>query len=576
MIAATQKTFELLILYMNLLNQLSFSSFLKLLIFSAFVFAKCGTAYVPNAENGGKLFEANCATCHNFKQDGIGPQLGGLKGVVDENYLAAFIKSPKAMVDANHPRAVEKFKKFGAMMADFNHLKPSDINDIVAFILEKPAPAANSTAEKAPLENPIPAPIEKSEITLNLNKVTQFPFTNEVLPRTRINKMGVHPITKESLVLDLQGKLYRLNAQNQPEVFFDISSQFKNFVNNPGLATGFGSFAFHPEFAKNKLFYTTHTESSTAGRADFGYAENIPVVLQWVVDDWTVDDPNARVLTGKSRELMRVNVVNVIHGMQEIAFNPYAKPSSEDYGLLYLGLGDGGAVEKGFPEVPHDINHIWAKVLRIDPRGNNSQNGKYGIPKTNPFVNKDGLDEAYAVGFRNPNRISWMKDGRIIVSNIGQRQIESLYLLKPGKNYGWPVREGTMAIPSLKNVNSLAPLPKDDAKFGFTYPIAQFDHDEGSAIMGGFEYTGSQIPQLIDKYIFGEIVRGRVFYINLKDIKEGSQAKIQEFSLALDGQPAMLKDLCKATKVDLRIGQDVAGEMYLFTKSDGMMYKIVK
>ena len=56
---------------MNLLHQLSFSSFLKLLIFSAFVFAKCGTAYVPNAENGGKLFEANCATCHNFKQDAI-------------------------------------------------------------------------------------------------------------------------------------------------------------------------------------------------------------------------------------------------------------------------------------------------------------------------------------------------------------------------------------------------------------------------------------------------------------------------------------------------------------------------
>jgi hypothetical protein len=133
-----------------------------------------------------------------------------------------------------------------------------------------------------------------------------------------------------------------------------------------------------------------------------------------------------------------------------------------------------------------------------------------------------------------------------------------------------------MAIPSLKNVNSLAPLPKDDAKFGFTYPIAQFDHDEGSAIMGGFEYTGSQIPQLSGKYIFGEIVRGRVFYINLKDIREGSQANIQEFSLALDGQPTMLKDLCKTDKVDLRIGRDDAGEMYLFTKPDGMMYKIVK
>ncbi len=560
---------------MNLLNHLSISSLLKLIVFSVIVLTKCGTSHTPNAENGGKLFELNCATCHNFKQDAIGPQLGGLKGVVDQNYLTEFIKSPKAMVAAKHERASEKYKKFGAMMPDFNHLKPNEIQDIIAFILEKPAPEANNSSEKVPSENPLPEPITKSEITLNLRKITQFPFTSETQPRTRINKMGVHPITKESLVLDLQGKIYLLNANNQPEVFFDATSHFKNFINNPGLATGLGSFAFHPDFAKNKLFYTTHTESSNAGKADFSYAESIPVKLQWVVTEWTVNDPTARTLTGKPRELMRVNVVNVIHGMQEIAFNPYAKASDQDYGLLYLGMGDGGAVEKGFPEIPNDKNHIWGKVLRIDPKGNNSKNGQYGIPKSNPYFEKDRLGEVYAEGFRNPNRISWMKDGKIIVSNIGQRQIESLYLLKPAKNYGWPAREGTFSIASLSNINSVAPLPKDDAKFGYTYPIAQFDHDEGNAIMGGFEYTGSQIPQLQGKYIFGEIVRGRVFYLNLKDIKENSQAKIQEFSLALDGQSTTLKDLCQATKVDLRIGQDVAGEIYLFTKPDGMMYKIV-
>ena len=129
---------------------------------------------------------------------------------------------------------------------------------------------------------------------------------------------------------------------------------------------------------------------------------------------------------------------------------------------------------------------------------------------------------------------------------------------------------------AVANVNAVAPLPADDAKFGYTYPIAQFDHDEGSAIMGGFEYTGSAVPQLQDKYVFGEIIRGRVFYLNLKEIKEGSLAKIQEFSLALAGQPTTLKDQCKVDKVDLRIGRDAAGEVYLMTKSDGVMYKIVK
>lgn len=549
-------------------------SLATIVTFSVIVVIGCNTPHTPNISNGTKVFEANCATCHNFQQDGIGPQLGGLKGAVEQDYLIKFIQSPKAMVEAKDARATAIYKKFGTMMPDFHQLKASELQDVAAYILAQPAP--NEAGNKAPAQNPIPDAIAKSEITLNLQKVLQFPYTNDKQPRTRVNKMGIHPITKETLVADLQGKIYILNSTNQPEVYFEAARHFKNFVNNPGLATGLGSFAFHPDFAKNKLAYTTHTEPANTAKADFAYAENIPVKLQWVVIEWTVNDPKARELTGTPRELLRVNVVNVIHGMQEIAFNPTAKPDDEDYGLLYIGMGDGGAVERGYPDIARNKNHIWGKVLRIDPRGNNSQNGKYGIPPSNPYVNKDGLDEVYASGFRNPNRISWTKEGKMIVSNIGQRQVESLYLLKAGKDYGWPDREGTFAIPQVANVNSVAPLPADDAKLGYSYPIAQYDHDEGSAIIGGFEYTGSAVPQLQGKYIFGEIVRGRVFYLDLKEVKEGALAKIHEFSLAQAGQPITLKDQCKVDKVDLRIGRDAAGEMYLMTKSDGVMYKIVK
>jgi glucose/arabinose dehydrogenase/cytochrome c553 len=545
-----------------------------MVIFWVILVISCSTQHTPNISSGAKVFETSCATCHNFQQDGIGPHLGGLKGVVEQDYLIKFIQSPKAMVEAKDARATATFNKFGTMMPDFHQLKASDIQDVAAYILAQPAP--NDAGNKAPSQNPIPEPVLKSEYILNLQKVLQFPYTNDKQPRTRVNKMGVHPITKETLVADLQGKIYILNSRNQPEVFFDVTRYFKNFVNNPGLATGLGSFAFHPDFAKNKLAYTTHTEPANTAKADFAYAENIPVKLQWVVIEWTVNDPGSRELTGTPHELLRVNVVNVIHGLQEIAFNPYAKPGGEDYGLLYLGMGDGGAVERGYPDMARNKNHIWGKVLRIDPRGNNSQNGKYGIPPSNPYVNKDGLDEVYASGFRNPNRITWTRDGKVIVSNIGQRQVESLYLLKAGKDYGWPDREGTFAIPQVANVNAVAPLPADDAKFGYSYPIAQYDHDEGNAIMGGFEYTGSAVPQLQGKYIFGEIVRGRVFYLDLKEVKEGALAKIHEFPLALAGQPATLKEQCKADKVDLRIGRDAAGELYLMTKSDGVLYKIVK
>ncbi len=561
---------------MDQFNYCYFSSYIKFVVFSAIVLIKYEFSFAQNNANGEMLFEQNCASCHNFKQDAIGPQLGGLKGILTKEYLTDFIKSPKAMFDARNDRATEQFRKFKAMMPDFNHLKSAEIQDIIAFILEKPAPKTNKLTGKIALQNPIFEQISKSEIVLNIKKIIQFPFTNAIQPRTRLNKMSFHPITKENMVADLQGKIYILNEKNEPETFFDASDHFKNFINKSGLAVGLGSFAFHPDFTKNKLFYTSHTEPANTQKADFAYADSIPVKMQWVINEWTLENQNSRKLSGKSREIMRVNVVGQIHGLQEIIFNPYTKPTDADYGLLYIGMGDGGSVEQGFPFVQDNKNHIWGKVLRIDPLGNNSKNGNYGIPKTNPFVGIDGLDEVYAEGFRNPNRISFLKNGKILVSNIGQKEIESLYLLQSGKNYGWPHREGTFTIESTSSINEVFPLPKNDAKFGFSYPIAQFDHDEGNAIMGGFEYTGSEIPILQGKYIFGEIVRGRVFFINIKDIKEGFQAKIQEFSLAIDAQKTTLKELCKANKVDLRIGQDAYGEIYLFTKSDGMMYKITK
>ncbi|AUD05639.1 PQQ-dependent sugar dehydrogenase [Spirosoma pollinicola] len=561
---------------MHLFRQYSLASLCRLFIFPVFVILYCESSVAQNVQSGEKLFDTNCAGCHNFKQDGIGPQLGGLKGVVDRTYLTEFIKSPKAQIDARVARALDKAKKFGTVMPDFKQLTATELDDVVAYILDKPAPIARISTGKVALENPIAPTIAPSAIALNLQKIMQFPFTNKTQPRTRINKMGFHPITKETMVADLQGKIYILTADNQPEVYFEATEHFKNFINSPGLATGLGSFAFHPDYAKNGLVYTTHTEPKNTAKADFAYADSIPVRLQWVVNEWTVDDPSSRVLTGKPRELLRVNVVDQIHGMQEIAFNPYATPNSMDYGLLYIGIGDGGAVEKGYPFIARDKNHVWGKVLRIDPTGRTSTNGQYGIPKSNPFVGKDGLDEVYAAGFRNPNRISWAKDGKMLVSNIGQRQIESLYLVKPGKNYGWPDREGTFLIDSTDNVNNVYPLPKNDARYGYSYPVAQFDHDEGNAIIGGFEYTGKQLPPLRGKYIFGEIVRGRVFYVNLNEIKEGTQATIHEFPLRLEGQPTSLKELSKASKVDLRIGQDAAGELYLMTKSDGMMYKVIK
>ncbi len=58
-------------------------------------------------------------------------------------------------------------------------------------------------------------------------------------------------------------------------------------------------------------------------------------------------------------------------------------------GLLYIGIGDGGAAENGYQYLCHNPERIWGTVLRIDPRGSNSPNGHYGIPASNPFARSD-------------------------------------------------------------------------------------------------------------------------------------------------------------------------------------------
>jgi len=350
-----------------------------------------------------------------------------------------------------------------------------------------------------------------------------------------------------------------------------------NFIHQPGLATGFGSFAFHPEFAQNGLLYTTHTEPPKTAKADFEFEDSIRVLLQWIVMEWKVDRPGSPSFSGKGRELMRVNVESGIHGMQEITFNPTARPGDEDYGLLYIGIGDGGAVEHGFPFVAHSLNRIWGTVLRIDPAGKNSRNGQYGIPASNPFVhNADSstVKEIYAYGFRNPHRITWSQSGQMLVSNVGHFNIESLNLILPGHDYGWPIREGTFLVNAYANLKIVYPLPPDDSVYKVTYPVAQYDHGEGNAISGGYEYQGSAVPEFKGKFLFGDILIGKLFYVDMADIQLGKQAPIKRWRVRLNGEVKTLRELCGTDRIDLHFGRDARGELYIMTKGDGKLYKL--
>jgi mono/diheme cytochrome c family protein len=526
---------------------------------------------------GQVLFSQQCGSCHNFRRDGIGPQLGGLTSAVSADWIKNFIKNPKLVIESGDERAHILFEQYKTIMPSFPNLSDEELSAIVAFIdtKEPPDPKKYKFDPNA-LKNPIPEPIEVSDLTLGLELLTTIPPSSTEGQLTRICKLDFRPDTKELFVVDLRGRLYQLE-NNQPKLYLDMVKEKPKFIHTPGLATGFGSFAFHPEFQKNGLLYTTHVESPGSGNADFAYNDSIKVTLQWVLSEWKTESPNAFPFVGKSRELFRVNMVGSFHGVQEITFNPLAKPGDEDYGLLYIGIGDGASVELGYPFLVHSEEKIWGSIIRIDPRGRNSNNGKYGIPLTNPYAkskNPNTVRELYANGFRNPHRITWTKKGQMLASNIGHHNVEALYMILPGHFYGWPVREGTFVIKIDENMSNVF-APAEDSIYNITYPVAQYDHDEGNAISGGFEYWGKTLPELQGKCIFGDIVKGRIFYVETSDLKIGSQATIKELKVSIDGKVTTMIDLSGAQKVDMRFGRDHTGELYVMSKPDGKVYKVV-
>jgi len=239
-------------------------------------------------------------------------------------------------------------------------------------------------------------------------------------------------------VSDQMGIIYRIQ-QKRPQVYLDIRDKIKNFIFQPGIGTGLGSFDFHPSFSKNGLLYTTHAENYTGIRAlnDGFWQDSIGVGLQWVITEWKMVNPQADQFEGTHREILRINTPTTAHGMQDIAFEPGLPPNHKDFGLLFIGIGDGGSNNIKLPELCHSQRSFLGTIIRINPIGNNSTNGQYGIPQDNPFVqNADPAvkKEIYAFGFRNPHRMAWdeKNNHRMLIADIGEANVEEINVVQKG------------------------------------------------------------------------------------------------------------------------------------------------
>jgi glucose/arabinose dehydrogenase len=127
-----------------------------------------------------------------------------------------------------------------------------------------------------------------------------------------------------------------------------------------------------------------------------------------------------------------------VHNGGRIAFGPDGK--------LYAGVGDAGD-----PALAQDRSSQNGKILRMNPDGS--------VPADNPFRGSRVL----SLGHRNPQGLAFDRAGRLWASEFGQDAFDEVNLIRPGRNYGWPRREGRGDTAGGRYANPLVTWRTDDA-----------------------------------------------------------------------------------------------------------------
>ena len=302
-------------------------------------------------------------------------------------------------------------------------------------------------------------------------------------------------------IVDQPGRIYILEeGRLERRPFLDIIRLVQS-----GGEQGLLSVAFHPGYEENGLFYVNYTDLQ-------GHTN----VVEY---ETTTEEPKRR------RELLFVEQPYANHNGGQLAFGPD--------GLLYVGMGDGGS--SGDPEDrAQDIDSQLGKLLRYD----------VDAPGNQPW-------EMVAYGLRNPWRFSFDRDtGDLWIGDVGQGEIEEIDYLPSGMtglvNFGWDVFEGTRPYED-KELDPSGDLVE---------PIAEYSHDEGCSVTGGFVYRGESIPAAEGRYFYGDYCSGFIWSLALRN---GRAVDVRRHNIALNGLSSF--------------GEDAAGELYLVSLT-GSVYRL--
>jgi glucose/arabinose dehydrogenase len=230
-----------------------------------------------------------------------------------------------------------------------------------------------------------------------------------------------------------------------------------------GGEQGLLGLAFSPQYARDRTFYVNYTTRPDGATKVVRYRAR-----------------NGRALPGSAQQILRIDQPYANHNGGNVVFGPD--------GNLWVGMGDGGS--GGDPENrAQNPDSLLGKLLRLDVR------------QASP------APEIFALGLRNPWRFSFdRKTKDLWIGDVGQGAVEEIDHLPRGTtglvNFGWDVYEGRSSFEN----KALGPGR-------LVQPVAQYSHDDGCSVTGGYVYRGNAIPRLRGRYVFGDYCSGTIWSI---------------------------------------------------------------
>ena len=436
-------------------------------------------------------FVENCAVCHGEDLEGSGqgtPLRGELRHGESMADVVAGITN--GYVENGMPKWDDVFS-------------PVEIRGLAMYVLETRANVGYVTSNyDAPFlvpEDVFETELHRFRLETVVDDLDPLPFSLAPLPD---GSLLVTEKTKGVRVIGPDGDKSEL-IRGTPQAYDDIYRTELRIDIERGMGWLFDILP-HPDYQENGWIYLYHghrCEECNAVSRERGR----PVSMNRLV--------RGRIVDGEWRDEEVIWQADLEDYSLAGDVGAGGRAVFDDQGHIYFSLGSAGDM-RGI----QDLSKPWGKIHRINDDGS--------IPPDNPFATRDEYPSVYTFGHRSPQGLEFEPtDGQLWGSEHGPRGGDEINLLRPGRNYGWPLF-------SLGLDYDGTPVEYGEA-LGVPFELSDIeqpvvDLTPSPAVSSFIISTSDQFPNWKGDFLVGSLKARSLFRVEIEDNQFVSQETLFE------------------------------------------------